>query len=112
MVKRMEDIIQFFLDLLQVTSGDLALEKCVWYLIVHQWKKGVPTLLANNTTHRGIVIKSKATGTGTISAVKRKALSQGHITLGFNLCGDGTSRAHKKVIQEKAIKYGEAMSFI
>jgi hypothetical protein len=33
MVKRMEDIIQFFLDLLQVTGGDLAPEKCVWYLI-------------------------------------------------------------------------------
>jgi hypothetical protein len=29
MVKRMEDIIQFFLDLLQVTGGDLAPEKCV-----------------------------------------------------------------------------------
>jgi hypothetical protein len=35
MVKRMEDIIHFFLDLLQVTGGDLAPEKCVWYLIVH-----------------------------------------------------------------------------
>jgi hypothetical protein len=29
MVKRMEDIIQFFFDLLQVTGGDLAPEKCV-----------------------------------------------------------------------------------
>jgi hypothetical protein len=35
MVKRMEDIIQFFLDVLQVTGGDLAPEKCVWYLIAH-----------------------------------------------------------------------------
>jgi hypothetical protein len=35
MVKRMEDIIQFFLDLLQVTGGYLASEKCVWYLIAH-----------------------------------------------------------------------------
>jgi hypothetical protein len=107
MVKRMEDIIQCFLDLLQVTGGDLAPGKCVWYLIAHRWKKDVPTLLANKTTHRGIVMKSKATGT--ISAVKRKAVSQGHITLGFHLCGDGTSRAHKKVMKEKAIKYGEAI---
>jgi hypothetical protein len=30
----MEEIIQFFLDLLQVTEDDLALEKCAWYLIV------------------------------------------------------------------------------
>jgi hypothetical protein len=76
MVKRMEDIIQFFLDLLQVTGGDLAPEKCIWYLIAHLWKKGEPTLLAKETTHRGITIKSKATGI--ISAVKRKAVSQGH----------------------------------
>jgi hypothetical protein len=50
---------------------------------------------------------SKATGT--ISSVKRKAVSQGHITLGFHLCGDRTSRTHKKVLQEKAIKYGETI---
>jgi hypothetical protein len=49
MVKRMEVIIQFFLDLLQVTGGYLAPEKCVWYIIAHRWKKGVPTLLANKT---------------------------------------------------------------
>jgi hypothetical protein len=51
----------------------------------------------------------KSEATGTISAVKIKAVSQGHITLGFHLCGDGTSRAHKKVMKEKAIKYGEAI---
>jgi hypothetical protein len=107
MVKRMEDIIHFFLYLLQVTVGDLVPEKCVWYLIAHRWKKGVPTLIANKTTHRGISMKSKATGT--ISAVKSKHVSQGHRTLGFHLCGEGTSRAHKKVMQEKAIKYGEAI---
>jgi hypothetical protein len=57
MVKRMADIIQFLLDLLQVTGGDLAPEKCAWYLIAHRWKKGVATLLANKTTHRGITMK-------------------------------------------------------
>jgi hypothetical protein len=108
MAKWMEDIIQFFLDLLQVTSGYLAPEKCVWYLIARRWKKGVPTLLANKSTHRGISMKSKATGT--ISAVKRNAVSKGHRTLGFHLCGDGTSRAHKKVMKENAIKYGESIT--
>jgi hypothetical protein len=44
-----------------------------------------------------------------ISAVKRKAVSQGHRTLGFHLCGDGTSRANKKVMRENAINYGEAI---
>jgi hypothetical protein len=41
LVARMEDIIQFFLDLLQVTGGDLAPEKCARYLIDHRWNKGV-----------------------------------------------------------------------
>jgi hypothetical protein len=103
MVKRMEDIIQFFLDLIQVTGGDLAPYTCVWYLIAHIWKKDVPALLANKTTHRGIVMKSKATGT--ISAFKRKAISQGHRTLGLHLCG-------KKLMKENAIKYGEAIQSI
>jgi hypothetical protein len=107
MVKRMEYIIHFFLDLLQVTGGDLAPEKCVWYLIAHRWKKGVPSLLANKSRHRRISMKSKATGM--ISAVKRKAVSQGHRTLGFHLCGDRTSCVHKKVMKEKAIKYREAI---
>jgi hypothetical protein len=36
LVARMEVIIQFFLDSLQVTGGDLAPEKCAWYLIGHR----------------------------------------------------------------------------
>jgi hypothetical protein len=35
LVARMEVIIQFFLNLLQVAGGNLAPEKCVWYLIGH-----------------------------------------------------------------------------
>jgi hypothetical protein len=38
LIAKMEEIIQFFLDLLQVTGGDLAPEKYVWYLISHRWK--------------------------------------------------------------------------
>jgi hypothetical protein len=45
LVARMEVIIQFFLDLLQVTGGDLAPEKCAWYLIGHRWNKGVSKLI-------------------------------------------------------------------
>jgi hypothetical protein len=41
-IANMEEIIQFFLDLLQVTGGDLEPEKCVWYLISHRWKDGKP----------------------------------------------------------------------
>jgi hypothetical protein len=36
LIGQMETIIQLFLDLLQVTGGDLAPEKCVWFLICHR----------------------------------------------------------------------------
>jgi hypothetical protein len=36
LIGKMQMIIQFFLDLLQVTAGDLAPEKCVWFLICHR----------------------------------------------------------------------------
>jgi hypothetical protein len=39
LIDQMQVVIQFFLDLLQVTGGYLAPEKCVWCLITHRWKK-------------------------------------------------------------------------
>jgi hypothetical protein len=36
LIRKMQMIIQFFIDLLQVTGGDLAPEKCVWFLICHR----------------------------------------------------------------------------
>jgi hypothetical protein len=33
LIGKMQTIIQFFLDLLQITGGDLAPENCVWFLI-------------------------------------------------------------------------------
>jgi hypothetical protein len=38
LVAKMEEIIHFFLDCLQVTGGDLAPETGVWYMIAHRWK--------------------------------------------------------------------------
>jgi hypothetical protein len=40
LIGKMQNIIQFFLDLLQVTGGDLAPGKCVWFLICHRWIDG------------------------------------------------------------------------
>jgi hypothetical protein len=100
LIYQIQVVIQFLLDLLQVTGGDLAPYKCVWYLIAHRWKKGVPRLLAKRASHRGIEITSKATGK--TSAIKRKAVNQGHRTLGFHLIGYRTSTAHKKIMKTKA----------
>jgi hypothetical protein len=103
LIAKMEEIIQFFLDLLQVTGGDLAPEKYVWYLISHRWKDGKPRLLQKHSSHRGIKIVSRSTNTE--SGVKRKAPHEGHCTLGFFMTGDGTCTAHKKLITEKVSLY-------
>jgi hypothetical protein len=36
LIDQMKVVIQIFLYLLQVTEGDFAPEKCVWYLIAHR----------------------------------------------------------------------------
>jgi hypothetical protein len=107
LVEKMQVVIQLFLDLLQVTGGDLAPEKCVWYLITHRWKNEIPSLLRKHESHRGIEITSNATGH--TSGIKRKAATQGHRTLGFHLTGDGISSTHKKIIKCKAKEYSEAI---
>jgi hypothetical protein len=107
LVTRMKDIIQLFLDILQVTGGDLAPEKCAWYLICHRWKNRKSKLLQTREQHRGISLLSRATGS--TSCIKRKAPDSGHITLGLHMTGDGTCSAHKKVMKEKAVLFGEAI---
>jgi hypothetical protein len=107
LVEQMQVVIHFFLDLLQVIAGDLAPEKCVWYLIARRWNNGLPTLLRKRESCHGIEITSNATGQ--TSGIKRKSATQGHITLGFHLTGDITSSAHKKIMKCKAKEYGEAI---
>jgi hypothetical protein len=52
--------------------------------------------------HKRKEITSRSTGT--VSGVKRKAPEEGHITLGFQISGDGKCNA-----QKNAILYGEAI---
>jgi hypothetical protein len=54
LIGKMHMIIQFFLDLLQVTGGDLAPETSVWFLIYHRWENGKARLLTMKESHRGI----------------------------------------------------------
>jgi hypothetical protein len=103
----MQVVIQFFLDLLQVTGGDHAPEKCVWYLIAHRWKNGLPSLLSKHASYRVIEITSNTTGQTT--GIKRKAATQGHSTLGFRLTGDGTLSAHKNIMKYNEKEYIKAI---
>jgi hypothetical protein len=84
LVARMEAIIQFFLDLLQVTGGDLAPEKCAWYLIGHRWNKGVSKLIQVEPNHRSITMTSRSSGQ--ISGRKRKSPSEGHLRVFHDRC--------------------------
>jgi hypothetical protein len=45
LVAKMGEIIQFFVDFLQVIGGNLCQKKCAWYLISHPWREGIPRLL-------------------------------------------------------------------
>jgi hypothetical protein len=81
LIEKMQNIIQFFLDLLEVTGGDLAQENCVWFLICHRWENGNARLLMVQESHSGIDITSRLTGT--VSGVKTKSPEEGHMTLGF-----------------------------
>jgi hypothetical protein len=107
LIGKMQTIIQFFLDLLQVTGDYMAPEKCVWFLICHRWKNGKARLLTRKKSHSGIEITSRSTGT--VSGVKRKSPEEGHRTLGFQISGDGKCNAQKKAMKEKVILYGEAI---
>jgi hypothetical protein len=103
LVAQMEVIIQFFLDLLQVTGCDHAPEKCAWYLIGHCWNKGVSKLIQIEPQHRSITMTSRLSGQ--VSGIKRKSPTEGHRTLGFFMTGDGTSNEHKRVMKEKGLAY-------
>jgi hypothetical protein len=107
LVARMEDIIQFFLDLLQVTDGDLAPEKCAWYFIGHRWNKGVTKLIQIEPQHRSIAVTSRSSGQ--VSRIKQKATTEGHRTLVFFMKGDGTSNENKRVMKEKRLAYAMAI---
>jgi hypothetical protein len=48
LVKRIQDIVQFCLDILQVIGGDLAPENCAWYLICHRCENGKSRLIQSH----------------------------------------------------------------
>jgi hypothetical protein len=108
LIAKMEELIQFFLDLLQIAGGDLAPKKCVWYLISHRWKDGKSRPLLKHSSHCGIKIVSRSTNIE--SGVKRKAPTERRRTLGLFMTGDGTCTAQKKVMKEKASLYATAIT--
>jgi hypothetical protein len=107
LIKQMEDIMQYFLNLIQVTGGDLAPEKYAWFLIAFWWKDEKAKMAQTKQSHRGINLTSKSERMTV--GIKRKAPSDSHRTIGFDLQGNGKTDSHKKVMREKADSYGEAI---
>jgi hypothetical protein len=54
LIEHMEDTMQYFLDLHQVTGGDLAPEKCAWFLIAFRWKDGKSKMVHIKQSHKCI----------------------------------------------------------
>jgi hypothetical protein len=57
-------------------------------------KDGIPRILQLHPEHHGVKIIFKPAGK--VSGIKRKAPDEDHITLGFFLAGDGSSKFHKR----------------
>jgi hypothetical protein len=83
LVTRMRDIVQFFLDILQMKGGDLAPEKCAWYLIFHRWKNGKARFLQPHEQQKGISLLSLAIGS--TSGINSKSPEAGYRTLGSSI---------------------------
>jgi hypothetical protein len=108
LIEKMEDIMQYFLYLLQVEGGDLAPEnKCAWFLIAFPWKDGIAKMVQIKESQKGINLTSKSEGTTV--GIKRKEPSDSHHTIGFHLQGNVKTDSHKKVMRKKAEAYGEAI---
>jgi hypothetical protein len=93
----MEVVKKFFLDLLQDMGGNLAPEKCAWYLIGHRWDKGVSKLIQIEPQNRSITMISRSSGQ--VSGIKRKTPTKGHRTLGLLMTGDGNSNEQKRFMK-------------
>jgi hypothetical protein len=53
---RVSNMIQFFLELLQIAGGDLHISKCACFTVFRRWKGGRATLLRTHDTHPSMTI--------------------------------------------------------
>jgi hypothetical protein len=108
LIEHMEYIMQYLLDLLQVTGGKFCARKMCMAshrISMERWKSKNGSDQAKSQRHKTDIEKRREK-----VGIKRKAPSNSHRTLGFPLQGDGTPDSHKKVMREKAEAYGEAIS--
>lgn len=103
----MQNIIQWFLDLLQVTGGDLALHKCAWMFTSFRWRQGRASFLPIHTDHDNILVQNSITTKTT--KIKRLHPTKGLRTLGCYISGDCTSAYAFKILLQKAKAFAAAI---
>jgi hypothetical protein len=97
---KMKKILQFFLELLQVASGDLSISKCACFNILHRWTGGRATLLKIQESHPLMSITHPHSGE--TNTIDKKDPNQAHRALGWMMTTDGKSTAQFKVLKHKA----------
>jgi hypothetical protein len=86
---RMNHMIQFFLELLQVAGGNLNISKCACFTVFHHWKGGCATLLCAHDSHPTMTITHPSTGE--VKLITHKNPNEAHRALGWMMTTDGKS---------------------
>jgi hypothetical protein len=98
--KKINDIIQFFLNLLPVIGGELNTSKSASFILFHRWSGGKSSLLRKHDSHPEITFIHPYTRVRTI--VPRKEKDEPHCALGWMMTIDVKSTAQHKVLFDKA----------
>jgi hypothetical protein len=97
---KMQKILQFFLELLQVAGCDLNIAKCACFNVFHRWNGGCVALLKIQDSHPSMTVTHPHTGQ--IKTIIKKHPKQVHRDLGWMMTTDGKSTAQLKVLKHKA----------
>jgi hypothetical protein len=96
----MQNILQFFLELIQVAGGDLNIWNCASFTVFHRWNGGRASLLEIQDSHPLITIT--CLHTGEIKTINKKDPNQAHRALGWMMTTDGKSTAQFIVLKRKS----------
>jgi hypothetical protein len=96
----MQKILQFFLELLQVSSGNLNIGKCDCFAVLHWWSGGKSTLLKIHDPHPIMTIAHPHSGE--LKTITKKDPMDAHRALRWMMMTDCKSTAKFLVLKYKA----------
>jgi hypothetical protein len=104
---KMQKMLQFFLELLQVAGGDLNISKCPCFTVLHRWCGCRATLLKRKASHPLLTITHPRTGE--IKKIVKKDPDQAHRALGRMMTTDGKSTAQFIFLKQRAKLFAGAV---